>query len=135
MPTLRGRYTGDVVRSRSLALFLAVLVAATPILGLVCAIDCEEPAAAASSCHVAESSTAVQKMAGTLHRCDQDHTTGAPAVVFGSSARECLGAFVPLVFATIAPAPGRDPLAIRAMHGPPGPGGRDTSFLNTVLRI
>ena len=129
-------YTG-IVRLRSFALALALLVAATPVIGIVCAMDCGQPPATSSTCHDGSVPHAGITLRGTPHACDHDHGGAKPALLTSSSARDSAGTSV----AALAPAfvlailPEAPASGAGAMHGPPGLSARSTSFQTTVLRI
>ena len=130
-------YTGGVVRRRSFALVLALVVAATPVIGLVCAMDCDQPPAASAPCHDESVSHGGLTLRGTSHACDHDHTGASPALLAGSSARDSVGTSVEvgsptLVHALLSEA---HTAAAGAMHGPPVLNARSTSSHITVLRI
>jgi hypothetical protein len=129
-------YTG-IVRLRSFALALALLVAATPVIGIVCAMDCGQPPARSSTCHDGSVPHAGITLRGTPHACDHDHGGAKPALLTSSSARDSAGTSVAalahaFVLAILPEAPAS---AAGAMHGPPGLTARSTSFQTTVLRI
>lgn len=129
-------YTG-AVRLRSFALALALLVAATPVIGIVCAMDCDQPLATSVPCHDATVPHDGIRLSAAPHACDHDHAGGTPALLTSASARESVGTSV----AALAPAvvfallPEADAAAAGAMHGPPALSARSTPFLITVLRI
>lgn len=129
-------YTG-IVRLRSFALALALLVAATPVIGIVCAMDCGQPPARSSTCHDGSVPHAGITLRGTPHACDHHHGGAKPALLTSSSARDSAGTSVAasapaFVLAIPVEAPAS---AAGAMHGPPGLSARSTSFQTTVLRI
>lgn len=127
-------YTGTVVRS--VTFMLALLLAATPVLGAVCAMDCDPPPAT-HACHKAADAGDAPTVRGAPHRCDHDHSTGSPALVPSTGARDSGGILLGLPLATLAHASLIDArVAIAALHGPPGLSGRNTTpSLITVLRI
>lgn len=133
--TLEDMYTGSVVRFRCFALVLAVLLAATPVLAVVCAMDCDQPPST-PACHTSVASLDGPSLRSTGHLCDHDHTAGSPALLVGSSARGFAETFVALPVPTLAHLSLSDArLAIASMHGPPGLSARSTSSRLTVLRI
>ena len=134
--TLGHMYTGRVVRFRASALVLVLLLAATPVLGLVCAMDCDQPPAT-SACHESTASAGGPVVRGAHHGCDHDHTTGNPALVAGASVRDSIGAVVAVPVPTLAHASTAQTRVANApaMHGPPGLIFRTTSSQITVLRI
>src|SRR3990170_812604 len=84
-------YTGSVVRLRSFALVLALLVAATPVIGVVCAMDCEQPLATSSPCHDATDPQGGITLRAAPHACNHDHTGVIPALLSSASARDVIG--------------------------------------------
>ena len=128
-------YTRKVVRLRSFAFVLALLLTAMPVLGVVCEMDCDQPPAT-SDCHRSGDSSDASTIAGGRHGCDHDHTIASPALLASSNARDSVGSFVPLSLATLAhTAVIHAHVAIPAMHGSPALSGRGTSFRFTILRI
>jgi hypothetical protein len=129
-------YTGEVVRLRSFAFMLALLLTATPVLGVVCVMDCDQPPAT-SDCHKASGSSDAPKVSGDEHGCDHAHTMDGPALVASTSARDSVGTFaaLTLVLADVSLSGART--AIPALHGPPRLSNRSTptSFPITILRI
>ena len=117
---------------------LALLVAATPVMGIVCAMDCERPVATASTCHEA-SATAPQNdvtLQAVLHACDHDHTGGSPALAAAGDRDSA-------AFSVVAQAPtaalvivaGTYAATAVGSHGPPGLTPRSSLSRPTVLRI
>lgn len=131
-------YTGGVVTVpvRCIALVLALLFAATPVLAGVCEIDCEQRFAA-SACHQSTTSPDGPMVRGAQHACDHGDTTGSPASLAGASARDSIGTLVALQVPTLAHAsvPGARVATAAALHGPPDLSGRSTSSHITALRI
>ena len=129
-------YTGTVVMARSFAFVLALMLTATPVLGVVCEMDCDQPPATSSECHESTASPGGPTVRGAQHGCDHDHTTGSPALLASASGRDSIVNFVAIPVPTLAHASVTDArVAILAIHGPPGLSGRSTSSHNTVLRI
>jgi hypothetical protein len=131
-------YTGTVVAARFFAFVLALLLAATPVLGVVCEMDCDQPPATSSEseCHKSAVSPGGPTVRGAQHGCDHDHTTGGPALLASASARDSVAHFVAIQLPALAQVSAPDArVAILAMHGPPGLSGRNTSSTITVLRI
>jgi len=126
-------YTDVVVKVRLFAFAQALLFAATPVLGVVCQMDCDQQSAPA--CHHSMSSSGGSMVRGT-HVCDHDHGGSSPALQTGTLARDSFGAVVgisvPMVGHAV-PADGRPTFA--STHGPPRPHSLSTSSLTTVLRI
>ena len=128
-------YTGRVVRLRLFALFFALALAATPVLGVVCQMDCDQ-LRATPTCHESAGSPDGPTLRDAQHACNHDHSTGSPALLSSASARDSVGAFVALPLTTLAQASVPDArVAILAIHGPPGLSGRSKSSLAIVLRI
>jgi hypothetical protein len=128
-------YTGRVVRLRLVAVLLALVLAATPVLGVVCQMDCDH-VPATPTCHESASSPDGSIVRSAQHACNHDHSTGSPALLASAGARDLVGTFVALPLTTLADASVPDArVAILAMHGPPGLSGRSTSPHTTVLRI
>jgi hypothetical protein len=127
-------YTDGVVRLRSVALVLAFLFVATPLLAAVCEIDCDQPPVA-SACHnaaVPEGAT----VRGAQHACGHDHATGRPALLAGASARDSIATLVAAAVPALAHASVHSArVAAGASHGPPGLIGRSTSSRIAILRI
>ena len=130
-------YTGGVVRRRSFALVLALLVAANPAIGVVCAMDCAQPPAASAPCHNASVPHDGITLRGAPHACDHDHAGASPALLASASARDSVGTSVAAPSSTLVHAilPEAHTAAAGTMHGPPGLNARSTSSHITVLRI
>ena len=130
-------YTGSVLRFRLLALVLALLFAATSLLGVVCQMDCDQPPKSAA-CHESTTSSNEPTVQGTHHLCDHDHTGGSPALAASTAGpRDSIGTgpvsgtISALVHATVPEVR----TATAEMHGPPGVTGRGVSSRVTILRI
>ena len=127
-------YTGEVVR-RSFVFILAVLLTATPALGVVCEIDCDQrPATSDSHCHGSEASDTAKVTSGR-HACDHDHAVGGQTFLVSSNSREVVGSVAAVAPATLHSRAVDARVAIPAMHGPPGLSARNPSFRITILRI
>lgn len=130
-------YTGPVVRVRLLAFIVTLVVAASPVLGLVCQMDCDQHQAM-GACHESATSSDRTSLQSADHPCDHDHATGSLGVVTSvTSSRDAvmLGHSSPLVS---NPSPSLSPEIHRAlsdMHGPPDVTGRSVSSRTTILRI
>jgi hypothetical protein len=129
-------YTGGVVRFRSFALALALLVAATPVIGVVCAMDCDRSLATWPPCHDEPIPHDGITLRAAHHACDHDHTGGRPALLI-SPGRDPVGISVaaPALMLAVAILPEAHAATACALHGPPGLTARSTSSLITVLRI
>lgn len=124
------------VRLRHFAFLLGVLLAATPLLGVVCQMDCDPPPAISSECHQSAASPEAATVHGARHGCDHDHTIASPAVRAGTNARDSVGSVIAISVPTVAQASVTDArVAILDKHGPPGLSGRSTASHNTILRI
>jgi hypothetical protein len=129
-------YTDWVVRLRSFALVLALFVAATPVIGVVCDLECEPPVTS-SGCHDSSAPHDDAAVRGAQHPCDHDDTAGEPALLKSASGRDSVAASVAvsmLLLPHVSVSETRTATAA-AMHGPPGLSGRRTPSRTTVLRI
>jgi hypothetical protein len=128
-------YTGRVVRLRFFAFIVAVSMATTPVLGVICEMDCEK-LPAPPTCHVSANSPDGPSLRSGPHACNHDHSMDSAAVVASAVARNSVGTYVAVPIATTAlAAVAVARVAILAMHGPPGLTGRSVSSRLTVLRI
>ena len=128
-------YTGGV-RFRAAAFVLALLVGASPIIGTVCTMDCDQPSRAKSPpCHDAGARHGLT-WHGAPHACDQDHTAARPALltsVAGGSGGPSVGALNAIVaWAFLSD---RRVASAGGLHGPPGISAHRPSSSITVLRI
>jgi Universal stress protein family len=131
----RAMYTERVVTLRSFAFVLALLLTATPVVGVVCEMDCDQ-VPATPPCHESARFPGGPAVRGAQHACNHDHSTDSPALLAGAGARDSVRAFVVLPLTTLAHALAPDGrVAILAMHGPPGFGSRNTPSAITILRI
>ena len=131
-------YTGRAVRLRSFALVLALVVAATPVIGVLCEMECDQsPAASSSGCHGASVPQDGTALRGGPHACDHNHTGGSPALLTSAKSRDSVGISFPALPPTLVHALVDEArlAAAAAMHGPPGLSGRIPSSHITVLRI
>jgi hypothetical protein len=127
-------YTGRVVRLRWFAFIVALVLAATPVLGAVCQMDCDQ-VRATPTCHESASSPDGPIVRGAQHACNHDHSTGSPALLASVSARDSVAnSAIPVSTLAHAFVPDAG-VTILSMHGPPGLSGRSTSFTTTILRI
>jgi hypothetical protein len=128
-------YTGMVVTLRSFALVLVLLFAATPVLEVVCEIECDRPPAT-SACHNSAGSRDAPVAREARRACDHNETTGPLAIVTGIAARDSVRTSAEVAVATLlrAPVSARSG-ATAVMHGPPGLSDHGRSSLRTVLRI
>jgi len=129
-------YTGKVVRFRTFAFVVALQLAATPAIGVVCDLTCDQPPAASSACHNPNEPQEGAALRGAGHACDHDQigvrptlltsaTAGNSVVtVFSASPATLIDGFAPVAHMTAV-----------AMHGPPGPTGRSPFSRLSVLRI
>jgi hypothetical protein len=130
-------YTGQSVSVRSFALGVALLVAGSPVIGLVCALDCDRPPATASACHSRSTTSEASTLRGTTHVCGHRHVSEPPALLTGTTGRQhVVPSFAAAPLDSVrtslsVPAIG----AVLAMHDPPGLKARTAKSLTTVLRI
>jgi hypothetical protein len=127
-------YTGQVVKFRVFAFVLALLVAATPVLGAVCQMDCDQ-VPAAPACHQSMSKPDGPIVRGTHHPCDHDHTGGSPALLANATAHDSAASVVGVSVPTATHEALVDVRPAASTHGPPGPNSLSTSSLITILRI
>src|SRR5262245_36184960 len=130
---LERMYT-HLVKFRLFAFAVALLLAATPVLGVVCQMDCDQQSAA-PPCHQSMSAPNGPMVRGT-HRCDHDHAGGSPAVQAGTTARDSLGALVDVSVPAVSHAVTADVRStVAATYGQPGSTTLSPSFRTTVMRI
>ena len=123
------------MKDRRYAFVLAVVLTATPVLGMFCQMDCEQPPAA-SACHKSAASPEGPTLRGARHACDHDHTSGQAALLTSSDVRDSGVTFVALTVAISGHTSSLEArLAATSIHGPPGLSGRSTASRITVLRI
>jgi len=122
------------VKFRCYAFVVALLLTATPVLGMVCRMDCDQPAAT-SACHKSAASPEGSAIRDAGHPCGHDHASGKPAVITSSIARDSAVTIVALASTSLGQSSSDTRLPAASMHGPPGPGGRSTASRITVLRI
>ena len=129
-------YTKEVVRLRSFALVLALLLAVGPVIGVVCELDCDQPPAKSSPCHNAAAREGAT-MRATTHACGHAHVAGPRALLTGTNSRDQLVTSIAVmslcVMRASLPEPGKG--TVVALHGPPGLNSGSTASLATVLRI
>jgi hypothetical protein len=121
---------------RSVALVLALLVAATPAIGAVCEMGCEQPPAS-SPCHKASPPQGGTALQSAPHGCGHAHTSGSPAFLTSAANRDSVGISFPAAPVSFLPAMVHKArvASTASLHGPPGLSGRRTSAHRTVLRI
>jgi len=116
---------------------LALLFASTPVLEIVCEMDCDRPAAPSSACHNASVPQDGATLRGAAHACDSDHAGSRLARLTSANGRDPVGpafdAARPAVAHGYSPDTETAPTAV--MHDPPGLTGRSTSSHLIVLRI
>lgn len=128
-------YTCRVVTIRSVALVPALLFGLSPVLGIVCAMNCDQ-LPSTQACHQSVDSREEPSLRSTRHVCDHDHTTGKPALFVSSSTRDSVATFVAVPVPALAHVSLPDAhLAVASLHGPPGLNGRSTRSRVTLLRI
>jgi hypothetical protein len=127
-------YTGSV-KLRLLALMLALAVTATPVIGSVCQLDCQQPKPVSTRCHDAAVPDDGTTFRDAPHRCDRDHVGGSAALLTGVIGRNVVtGAFAAVPSPLIRVLKAEPHAATReGNHAPPGPPGSTSAF--TVLRI
>jgi hypothetical protein len=126
----------EIVRRPLIALGLVLVVGATPVMGAICALDCDRPRVAntKAACHGTLGASDNHNVRGAAHACGHRHE-GVVALVTNSSARE-VGSIMALVAPSLTPLVLTPQTARVSMtHGPPGSIARRTTSLNTVLRI
>lgn len=128
-------YTDGVKTLRRVAFVLALLVAAGPVIGVACELDCETPSTRSSGCHDV-ATRGGDTMRPAAHACGHAHVAEPGAMRPGVSGRD---QHVPFVSALWHRASAFSPAAVGAaalaFHGPPGVTARSISSLATVLRI
>jgi hypothetical protein len=130
-------YTGRIVKPGFFALVLALVLAATPVLSVLCEMDCDRALAGSLPCHEVSGSHDDATVRGAAHGCGHDHSGGNPARLASATGRDARGIEFPsqsptLVYALLD---GARLAAAATMHGPPGSTGQCTSSRLTVLRI
>jgi hypothetical protein len=133
--TSRACHTVRTMRLRCFAFALALLVAATPAMAVVCELDCD--AIAAPPCHHAGVPGDRSLMRSGTHACDHEHRGMSPTLLANANPRGFFAMsmttppamFLHTLVADLSIA------AHVAMHGPPGSSPRSTSADTTVLRI
>src|SRR5262245_27920128 len=122
-----------VVRLRLFTSALALVIGATPLMGVLCRMDCDQPPAA-SRCHESLAVPDGPIVRGTHHPCDHDHIAGSPALIASSAARDSVGGLVaavplPALTYTLMPDAGS---AVASLHGPPSSDRRSLFSRTTV---
>jgi hypothetical protein len=120
---------------RSFAFVLALSVTVTPVISVVCEMDCAHPRPASTPCHEGHSAVATTLHDGT-HACDHDHNGVKPALLTSGNGRGPFDSWVgasPTTHAADALFSASRPAA--AIHSPPGFSSRHTPSQITVLRI
>ena len=131
------RYTGKVVTIRFGAFMLALLVAVSPLIGVVCALDCDLPSAASPLCHVAAVSDDGVAWQVSPHSCGHEHMNASPGLLSSASSRNMAESSVaaPSLTPVFVILPAVDVIAASVLHGPPGVTPRSRSLPITVLRV
>jgi hypothetical protein len=120
------------VRRRAFTLVLTLLIAAAPVVGLICELDCDAPRGTGQTCHTGARDVVSLRNSG--HECRRQHdpteatVTNASTGNFGTSSIAAFLAIGPSVVATGQSRPA-------CVHGPPGSSARSVTSLNTILRI
>jgi hypothetical protein len=81
-------YTGRTVRLRLIAYGLALLIAAVPIVSVLCEIACLPPPAASSRCHDQDVPHAGDGLGAAPKACGFEHANPGPAFVRSASGRD-----------------------------------------------
>ena len=133
--SVRFRYTGAVVKFRSFAFMVALLVASAPVIGMVCALDCDRPAS--PPCHGASPSHDGITWQVTPHACGHEHMSASLGLLSSASVRNTVQISVaaPSLTRIFEILPEIDPMTASALHGPPGVTPRSRSSQITVLRV
>ena len=125
------------VRLRLFAFTFALLFAVTPVLGVICQLDCGAAQAAAptATCHeTAGPDKGATTVRGT-HGCTHDYMGDGLALLTSASARDISVAPIAILSVLVPPLLGAAQAQRIAMHGPPGFDARLQTSLITVLRI
>jgi hypothetical protein len=132
--TVGDMYTGKVVRLRSFAGVLALVLTASPVIRLVCLMDCDR-APTTSACHKSANAPSGSNVGDGQHPCGHDHSLGSPALLASAGTRDSSRTVAPLPLTTVAVVSiAGGGVAIRTTHGPPGMS-RRTSSTVAILRI
>jgi hypothetical protein len=124
------------VRVRFSAFVLALLIAASPAIGLLCEMDCDHPPAASEPCHAAHGLQNDATLREAPHGCSHDHTGGNPALLSSAPSRYAAGPILVALSPALQIVAHQSRVSVDGgMHDPPGPTSRNTSSRLTVLRI
>ena len=125
------------MRVRLSALVLALMIAASPAIVLLCEMDCDDSPTASESCHAAHGSRQGAALHSGPHACNHDHTGVNPAELTTAKGRDSAAASLQIAAPPAVQALVHQVLTsgAAAMHGPPGPIICSTSSRLTVLRI
>ncbi len=130
-------YTDNVVRVRLLALIVTVVVVVSPMLGVLCQIDCNR-LQAIPACHQSTTSSGTTNLRSAQHVCDHNHANDSLGVVTGpDSGRDTLAlSQFSVALSTLSWGGVREIHGVPAgMHGPPGIIGRRVSSSIPILRV
>lgn len=125
------------MRLRSFALGVALVVAVSPVISVVCVLDCDRPSATSLACHSASTTREGATVRGIPHACSHVHLADPAALVTAATSRQqvvpsVVAASLYIVRASLAlPATG----PVFSMHDPPGLTAGSAKSLTTVLRI
>jgi hypothetical protein len=113
-----------------------MLIGVTPMIRMVCEMDCDQTRPASPACHTSSPSHDIVSWRTTPHGCNHDHSFAKPALVTSSNDRDASGAFAALVSQTIEAVP----FDVHARpagsgHGPPGLRTDTHPARTTTLRI
>ena len=124
------------MRIRAFAFVVVLQFTVTPVLGMLCQMDCDQPPKAAA-CHETTASSDGATVRSAHHLCDHDHRASPALLASVAAIRDSVGSlFVPLSIAAVTDAAVVElPATLADMHGPPGLSGRSVSSRITILRI
>jgi hypothetical protein len=126
-------YTG-IVKRRAFTLVLTLVVAATPVVGVICEIDCDAPRGTQQTCHEPAGAREVVSLRNSGHECRRQHDPTEATVANASAGNlgtSSIAAFLPIGPSVVA----TDQSRPACVHGPPGSSARTVTSLNTILRI
>lgn len=129
-------YTGNDVRIRAVSLVVGLLLAVTPVSGVLCQMDCDQ-VRTLPACHEAMSAPDGPALSTVHHPCDHDHTASTLGAAIGTSARDSAGAaHLSIAMPALSHTPASElRTSVADTHAPPRTRGRSVSSLATFLRI
>jgi hypothetical protein len=122
------------VRRRAFTLVFTLVVAAAPIFGVICEIDCDAPRGIRQTCHKPAGARDVVSLRNSGHECRRQHDPTVATVTNASAGNigiSSVAAFLPIGPSVVATDQSRQ----ACVHGPPGSNARGVTSLNTILRI